>query len=168
MEQHKVRIMLLATFAAMGCGMMAGILFAFSNFVMTALSRQPPASAIRTMQAINIYILNPLFFALFLGTAVASLVLAAWASVRLPSRGAFLLLAGSNLYLVGTVGVTLIFNVPLNNKLAELNPESTDAATYWLTYLHDWMRWNHVRTVAATIAAALLMWAIQKLQFAAE
>ncbi|NJM75642.1 MAG: DUF1772 domain-containing protein [Acaryochloridaceae cyanobacterium RU_4_10] len=66
------------------------------------------------------------------------------------------LLVGSLLYLVGTFGVTMVCNVPLNDALAIANPDSTDGATLWAKYLADWTLWNHVRTVASLAAAALL------------
>jgi uncharacterized membrane protein len=164
----KDKVLILAIFAALGCGLMGGLLFAFSNFVMTALSRQPPASGVRTMQAINVHILNPLFFIVFFGTAVASFVLAVATVLRVPRSGAPLLLAGAALYLIGTVGVTMVFNVPLNNRLSLLNPDTAEAAKYWLTYVSEWMRWNHVRTVASIMASALLILAIRQFQLAAE
>jgi uncharacterized membrane protein len=159
----KDKVLILAIFAALGCGLMGGLLFAFSNFVMTALSRQPPASGVRTMQAINVYILNPLFLIVFFGTAVASLVLAVATILGVPRSGGPLLLAGSSLYLIGAVGVTMVFNVPLNNRLSVLDPDTAEAATYWLTYLSEWVRWNHVRTIATVMAAALLILAIRQL-----
>jgi uncharacterized membrane protein len=168
MELPKERVLILAIVTALGCGLMGGLLFAFSNFVMTALSRQPAASGVRTMQAINVHILNPLFFIVFFGTAVASCVLAVATILRVPLSGAPLLLAGSALYLIGTVGVTMVFNVPLNNRLSVLNPDTAQAAQYWLTYLSEWVRWNHIRTIASVMAAALFILAIRQLQFAAE
>jgi uncharacterized membrane protein len=65
-------------------------------------------------------------------------------------------LAGCVLYLVGTIGVTMARNVPLNNRLARLHPQSADAAAYWAKYVTRWTAWNHVRTIAALAAAALL------------
>lgn len=168
MELPKERILIVAILAALGCGLMGGLLFAFSNLVMTALSRQPPASGVRTMQAINVYILNPLFVIVFFGTALASFVLAVATILRMPRSGAPSLLAGSALYLIGTVGVTMVFNVPLNNRLALLNPDTAEASQYWLTYLSEWVRWNHVRTSASVLAAALLILAIRQFQLAAE
>jgi len=61
----------LTLFCIAGSAADGGAYFAFSNFVMTALAHQPPSSCVRTMQAINVYILNPLFFIVFIGTAVA-------------------------------------------------------------------------------------------------
>jgi uncharacterized membrane protein len=57
-------------------------------------------------------------------------------------------------YLVGTIGVTMLFNVPRNNALAVLVPADAQAATFWSGYLSSWTAWNHVRTIAALAAAA--------------
>jgi uncharacterized membrane protein len=39
---------------ALGCGLSAGALFAFSSFVMQALARLPTAQGIAAMQSINV------------------------------------------------------------------------------------------------------------------
>jgi uncharacterized membrane protein len=147
----------LTIFAALGSGMIGGLLFAFSNFVMRALAQQSPESGIRTMQAINITIINPLFFLFFLGTGLVSVILAITALPRLSSPGALLLLIGCVLYVFGTFGVTMAFNVPLNNRLAVLDPSTTQAAQFWREYVSNWMQWNHVRTVAAILTSVLLI-----------
>jgi uncharacterized membrane protein len=71
-----------------------------------------------------------------------------------------LVIAGGALYLLGTIGVTIAFNVPLNNRLAGLHPQGADAADYWAKYVTTWTAWNHVRTIAALAAAALLTGAL--------
>ena len=141
--------------AAVGCGLIGGLLFAFSSFVMTALARQPAECGIRTMQAINVAILNPLFLSIFLGTAAASAALVA-ASLAQPGSRAVLLPAGATLYLVGVFGVTVLVNVPLNNALEALAAGSPEAARFWPGYVRRWTRWNHVRTVCALVASVLL------------
>jgi uncharacterized membrane protein len=60
-------IYLLTFVAAVGSGLVAGIFFAFSNFVMKALARVPPAQGIAAMQSINVVVLNRWFFAVFFG-----------------------------------------------------------------------------------------------------
>jgi uncharacterized membrane protein len=52
--------------------------------------------------------------------------------------------------------VTIVFNVPLNDALAKVNPDSTDGANLWASYLTNWTVWNHIRTAAALTAAASL------------
>lgn len=141
--------------AALGCGLNAGVFFAFSTFVMPALARLQPPQGIAAMQSINITAINPLFMLALLGTAFVCLFLAISVLFKWQQPSAFYLLAGSSLYLVGTIAVTVAFNVPLNDALAIVEPDSPEGATLWARYLSDWTFWNHVRTIAAFIAAAL-------------
>ncbi|MBC7972049.1 MAG: DUF1772 domain-containing protein [Verrucomicrobia bacterium] len=66
------------------------------------------------------------------------------------------LLTASLLYLLGCFGVTMVFNVPFNDALTIANPKSTEGAKLWAKDLTDWTFWNHVRTIAAFVAAALV------------
>ena len=59
--------------AALGCGLIAGVFFAFSAFVMSALARLEPPQGTAAMQAINITVINPWFMGVFMGTAVVCL-----------------------------------------------------------------------------------------------
>ncbi len=152
---------LLTPAAVLGCGLVAGIFFAFSTFVMRALGRLPATEAIAAMQAINITVLNPWFFAAFFGTAAACLVLVVLALTGWNGAHAAYLIAGSALYLLGTILVTIAFNVPLNDRLAKVDPESADGAALWTHYLERWNRWNHVRTAASLAAAAAYMMALR-------
>jgi uncharacterized membrane protein len=137
----------------LGAATIGGVFFAFSTFVMRALAQLPPAHGLAAMQRINVVVLNPLFLGVFLATAVvqgmsAVLALVGWLPARSP-----LLLAGAALYLFGTFGVTMAFNVPRNDRLARLPADSDAARGYWPTYVREWTSWNHVRTVAALASA---------------
>ena len=154
----------LKLFAALGCGLIAGVFFAFSTFVMNALARLPSAQGIAAMQAINITAINPLFMVALFGTAAACIFLAVTALLKWHQPGAAYLLLGSLLYLVGAVLVTIVFNVPLNDALAKVKSDSPDSATLWVSYLTNWTFWNHVRTVAAFAAAALITIALSQTQ----
>src|SRR5262245_47994801 len=146
--------------AALGAGLVAGIFFAFSAFIMTALRRLPPEGGISAMQSINVTVLNPAFFLVFFGTAVAALVVASAAFAGWsPSRSLYLL-AGALLYLAGTIFVTMSFNVPHNIKLAVTSAKSAEGASVWKTYLSAWTAWNHVRTIAALAACASFILAL--------
>jgi uncharacterized membrane protein len=150
-----------ATFAtALGCGLVAGAFFAFSSFVMAALGRLPAVGGIAAMQSINVVVINPVFMIALFGTGVACLGLIVWAVISAGGATATLVVAGCLLYLFGTVGVTAVCNVPLNNRLAGLRPGDPGAATFWNEYLRRWTAWNHVRTVAALLALAVLMVAL--------
>lgn len=140
---------------------MAGLFFAFSVSVMNALARIPPAQGILAMQTINIAIVTPVFLLAFLGTAVASIVLAICVLLSWETPGAGYLLLGSALYLIGDVGVTFAFNVPRNDALAAVEPSSAEAASLWAGYVPTWTAWNHVRTLAALAATAAFILAIR-------
>jgi uncharacterized membrane protein len=147
--------------AALGSGVMTGLYFAFSAFIMTAFGRLPAAGGIAAMNAINVAILNPLFFAVFFGTAAVSVVLAIVALTGWLAPGVAWLLAGCLLYLVGNIVVTMIFNVPLNNALASADPASAAGAGVWTRYLSAWTAWNHVRTAACLAATACFIQALR-------
>ena len=146
----------LKLFTALNCGLVAGVFFAFSTFVMNALARLQPKEGIIAMQSINITAINPWFMILLFGTALACLLLAIASLSNLHQPGAVYLLLGSLLYLVGTIVVTIAFNVPLNDALAIAKPDSIEGANLWARYLTNWTIWNHIRTIAAFAAAALL------------
>ncbi len=142
-----------ATFAAaIGGGLVAGIFYAFSSFVMGALGRLPAGQGIEAMQAINVVVINRSFMLAFFGTALLCCGLLVASYLRWNDGEGRLLLFGSLLYLIGTIGVTMAFNVPLNNALAAVRPETAEAASVWAHYLERWTRWNTVRTVASTAA----------------
>jgi uncharacterized membrane protein len=141
--------------AAIGSGLIAGVFFAFSTFIMSALARLQPPQGIAAMQSISITVINPWFMTAFMGTAAACLFLAVFALLKWHHPNAVYLLVGSLLYLVGTFGVTMVCNVPLNDALAIVKPDSTEGATLWARYLTDWTFWNHIRTIAALAAATL-------------
>ena len=140
--------------AAIGCGLIGGVFFAFSTFVMRALARLPAHEGIAAMQAINIVVINPLFLSVFIGTAAAGVILIISSLLKWHDSGSVYLIVGGALYVIGTFLVTMIFNVPRNNVLAALAPTSPEAARYWIEYVSSWTAWNHVRTVAALAAAA--------------
>ena len=146
--------------AALGSGLIGGVFFAFSAFVMAALGRLPPDQGVSAMQAINVAVLNPWFLAAFFGTAAACAVLAIAVFFRWSEPGAILLLAGSLLYLVGTILVTLRLNVPLNDALAAARPEDAESAVLWKRYLTEWTAWSHLRTAASLAAAAAFILAL--------
>jgi uncharacterized membrane protein len=150
-------LLLIVRFAGLlGCSLTAGLFFAFSVAVMGGLARIQPAEGIAAMQAINRVILNRLFLLVFMGTAVVCgfvFLASAW---RWSQPGALFFLLGSASYLVGIFLVTIVFNVPMNNALAVVEPSSVDGASLWARYLTDWTAWNHVRTAAGLAATALL------------
>lgn len=139
----------LTILAAIGSGLMAGLFFAFSNSVMPALARMPVPRGVAAMNHVNAVIQNPLFFLIFFGTALVSLVLLGAALLGMAPRPGWLV-AGALLYLAGNIAVTVAVNVPLNNALAAAAADPAASAQVWAVYLDRWVWWNHIRAVACT------------------
>ncbi len=137
----------LRALATVGTGLVAGVFFAFSVSIMTGLRSLPLPQGAAAMRAINVAILNPLFLAVFAGTALVSAALVIAVVVTGGPAGAAI---GAGVYLLGALGVTAAVNVPMNIALA-----ATDRV--WEHYLVRWSRWNHVRMISATAAVALLV-----------
>lgn len=148
--------------AAIGSGLVAGVFFAFSTFVMPALARIEPVQGITAMQSINITAINPLFMLALFETALDCLLLAILTGLKWGQPHSAYLLIGSLLYLIGSIGVTIAFNVPLNDALASVKPDSPESTTLWAKYLTNWTLWNHVRTITGLIAASLFTIALGK------
>ncbi|MFN3625070.1 MAG: DUF1772 domain-containing protein [Hyphomicrobium sp.] len=147
-------------FSAIGCGLIAGLYFSFSTFIMSALGRIEAPAGIAAMNSINVVIQRSPFLPLFLGTSLASFVLAVIALFQWSEPEALALFCGGVIYVVGMFVCTMVFNVPLNNALASVDPTSANGVNVWARYLSDWTFWNHVRTIASTAAMALFIYAI--------
>ena len=146
--------------AALGCGAIGGVFFAFSAFIMKGLARLPAPHGIAAMQAINVTVITPSFMLALFGTALACLVLAVRSLLTWQAPGAAYLLAGGLLYLIGVIFVTMVCNVPRNNALAAIDATRGDSASQWLEYARSWTAWNSVRAAAAIAAAASLILAL--------
>jgi uncharacterized membrane protein len=153
-------LFVLTSCSALGCGIISGVFFAFSSFVMKGLSRLPAAEGIAAMQAINVAAVTPLFMLVLFGTAAACVLLAVLSLSNWHKPGAACLLIGSLFYLTGPILVTAMFNVPRNNALAATEPAGVDALHLWAAYVSSWTAWNHLRALAAVAAAAFLIIAL--------
>jgi uncharacterized membrane protein len=139
-----------------GSGLLAGVFFAFSAFVMSGLRRMPDPGGATAMRSINVTAQRPpLMIALFGVSALCvALIIRALGTWSRPGAG--WLLTGAILTVVGAVGVTAAVNVPLNNRL--------EAGTVtWSRFLAGWDPANHARTLLCLAGcAALLVGAIRR------
>src|SRR5687767_10431519 len=119
---------------------------------MRALERVPNGAA--AMQSINVVIINPMFLGVFMGTALLCVVVAIASLLRWESPASVWILTGAVIYIVGSIAVTMVFNVPMNNVLATADPASSEGQKIWADYLTNWTFWNHIRTIASLAASA--------------
>ena len=142
---------------AVAAGVSSGMMFVFSAGAMRGLSRLPEAEAVRAMQAINVSVINPLFLGVFIGTGPFLAVLAGL-DLYGGTHNRYLL-AGTLVYVVGVVAVTILGNVPLNDRLAAVDTTKMGPGT-WARYARPWLRYNHTRALAGAVSAALLTLAL--------
>ena len=136
-------------FAVLTCGLVSGVFLAFSDFVMKSLAATTPASGIESMQVINRKVYGSIFLVLVLGSAALCLLLSGYAFLRISDSVAAWIIAGGVIYLVGVFLVTIVFNVPMNERLDVMDAYSPETVSYWATYLTSWTYWNHIRTISS-------------------
>ena len=138
--------------------LMAGLFYAWSCSVMLGFARLPDREFILAMQATNRAIQNPIFFAAFFGTPIF-LPISAFLHYGQTPRFWFLL-AATVIYLIGTFGVTVFGNVPLNNTLDRFDLHSAPEAEIAVQRGEFERRWNNlntVRTISSTLALILVV-----------
>jgi uncharacterized membrane protein len=128
---------------------------------MTALDRAGPVPGTLAMNSINVTILQSLFMPLFWVTTLVSLMLAVIGFAHWRESGGLMVAAAGLIYFLGMFGVTMFYNVPLNNALAAADPATADGVAMWGRYLKEWTVWNHVRTVTSLVASILFIVALR-------
>jgi uncharacterized membrane protein len=152
-----VNIVLVMT--AVTTALMAGLFYAFSCSVNLGLARLSNAEYVSAMQSINRAIQNPVFFAAFFGAPILlPLSVVLHYGQPLPVRF-WILLAATIIYLIGTFGVTVFGNVPLNNTLNNFDLQKASEDEIAIQRINFEIRWNNlntIRTISSTVAIALL------------
>lgn len=137
-------------------GLMAGIYFAFSVFVMRALSELPPLQGAQAMNQINVVILKTIFLPIFFGTSLWYVGLIAWHTLHWQGMRSMLIIVAACCYIIGMFFVTALGNVPMNNQLQANANNPAALMQYWQTYRRQWTALNHVRMMTCVVSCALL------------
>lgn len=152
------RIILVA--ATTTTAMLVGLFYGWSVSVIPGLARLSNSEYLAAMQSMNRAILNPLFFITFMGSVIL-LPLCAYLNYTQPTSPRFWLIAvAAILYIVGTFGITMIANVPLNEALDKFNLVTASEEAKALKREIFEPRWNklhHIRTVIGFIATVLMI-----------
>ena len=144
---------ILLIFVILQVGITSGLLFIFTFAVNPGLSRLSEEEYFRAMKYINIVILNPIFFLVFMGPLITMPLLTymSWDD----SNTFILILISAILYLLGVLFITSIKNVPLNNKLEKLNLTEFKGVFIW--YRKPWNFWHNIRTFFSIISFLMLI-----------
>lgn len=140
--------------------LIAGLFYAYSCSVNLGLGRLADREYLTAMQAINKAILNPLFFASFIGTLIM-LPICTYLHYRQANDTQFkFLLVATLIYTIATFGVTIFGNVPLNNMLDKFNIITTSPEEISIQrerFEKPWLRLHTIRTIAAAISLILVI-----------
>lgn len=151
-----INLFLLVT--ALASGLIAGLFYSYSCSVNPGLGALSDAGYLAAMQSINRAILNPVFFFSFMGTLLL-LPINTYQHFGTGSRF-YLLLAAAAVYIIGSFGVTMFGNVPLNDALDKMNltgASEQELAAHRLRFEVSWNRLHAVRTYASVLSFVLVL-----------
>lgn len=142
-------------------GLSAGFFYAWVVSVIPGTRKVVDFTYLETMQSINRAILNPAFFLIFFG----SLILLIISTIQQYQNGLlfWIMIAATLTYLIGTFGVTVFGNVPLNNALDAIdlsNLNRNQISVFRQDYELKWNRLHMIRTVFAVLSFLLSLLAV--------
>ncbi|MEC5143912.1 anthrone oxygenase family protein [Chitinophaga sp. 212800010-3] len=151
---------ILLALALITTSLVTGVFYAFAVSVIPAFSQLSDATYMDAMQQINIAIVNPAFLLSFMGAPVLLPVVTWLYSRPAFTRRSALLLAATVIFVIGTFGVTVAGNIPLNDKLAAFQLQGATAAQIRAArgaFEGPWNSLHMVRTLAGMVALVLVV-----------
>jgi len=138
-------------------GLTAGLFYSYSCSVNSGLKMLDDAAYIKAMQSINIAIQNPLFFLSFLGLLI-TFPITAIDLYKQHSNLFYLFVIALSVYFVAVFGVTVFFNVPLNEQLAKFpvpTANENELSAMRQAFEKPWNTFHSIRTVASVVSFGL-------------
>ena len=124
-------IFFLIQFAILAYALVGGVFLAFSDFVMRSLALTGSAGSVEAMQSIKRKVFRWIFMVLFIGLALVSLFIAGHGGWVLDGQPGKLMQPAGVIYFVGCFGVTVFFNVPMNEAMAGMDAQINATLAYW-------------------------------------
>jgi uncharacterized membrane protein len=143
-------------------GLMAGVFGIYGNAIMPGLRRTDDRTLVVAFQSIDRAIINPAFMATFVG-ALALTALAALLHLTGDVRPVLPWVAAAFILYLLVFVITIGVNAPRNNEIKAAGDVDRMTNPHGVRERFDearWIRWNHVRTLATTVAFGLLAWAL--------
>lgn len=131
---------------------MGGVRFAFSKFIMRALSRTSGNCCAEAMQHVNRKVFRLIFVSLFLGSAPISVISVFLMPYQIVTDGDLpraLLSSAGGIYFSGPIGVTATCNVPMKKPFTESDALIANGQYFWAqVYVPHRTFWNAIRPMA--------------------
>ena len=143
--------------------MVSGLLFTFAVVVM------PGISILSDKNYLNAFIVmdriiqnnNPFFMIVWVGSIFSMIITLILGINQLTGINLIILIIAFLLYLLAVQLPTVLFNIPLNNRLQSLKTDNLDESilkTERLNFESQWNRWNLFRTVVSLAVSILLLY----------
>ncbi len=147
-------------FAIVTTALSAGLFYAWAISVVPGLKNITTRSYLEALQSMNRAILNPGLYIIFFGSLIL-MILSIYFQYKVQVNLTFWLITASTIfYLIGTIGVTIFGNVPLNETLdaVNINAVSGDELENLRASIESkWNQLNIVRTVFSVLAFIILL-----------
>ena len=146
-------------------GLVSGLLYAYSTSVNPGLKSLPDNEYIRAMQSINTAIQNPLFFLSFMGLLLL-FPLTSYLLYGQETKSSFYFFAlAMVIYFIGVFGITIFFNVPLNEQLAKFSLSTStqnEISAMRKLFEKPWNNYHTIRTILSIVSFGLTILAVIK------
>lgn len=140
-------------------GLVAGLFYGYQCSVIKGLGELSSEMYLCSFQSINKVIQNPVFFISFIGNLIV-LPIACWLCFKQNnSINFYLILIATLLYFFGVFGVTVVYNVPLNNQLNEFLIDVSsqqEIENMRSVFEKPWNRYHAIRTNFSFVSFCLV------------
>ncbi len=144
-------------FLALWCAVIGGVFSAFSEFVMSGLLKTEPAGGIEAMQHINRDVIKTQFVVGIFSIALFSILFGLYSLTVFEGMALVEIILAPAIYLPTVFLMTMFGNVPLNNRLEQLDHSAAEAQDFWLEYGRKWTRLNHFRSIGSVLTSGLYL-----------
>lgn len=147
---------------ATSTALIAGLLYAYTCSVNIGLGHLSDEGYLSAMQSINRAILNPIFFATFIGTLLLLPITTVIHYGSAMHNRFLFLLAATVMYAIGVFGVTMLGNVPLNETLDRFDlasASSDEIARQRKSFEIPWNKLHAIRTIASIVSLIMVIMA---------
>jgi len=143
------------------CSIVLGICLIFAIVVMPGIGELDDGGFLRAFQVIDGIIQRnqPVFVSIWIGSIIAILVAMGFGIKELEGAQRAFMIISTVLYMIAQV-TTFAINVPLNNRIKELNIPYLDAMQKRVereSFERSWKKWNNFRTVIFGFVSAYLL-----------
>lgn len=144
------------------CALVAGFVWGFAVVVMPGIAKLQDQEFLRAFKLMDGIIQQnqPLFLLVWVGSIFAVVASLLVGLAALTGTDRMLLLIASLIYLFGVQFPTIRFNIPLNNRVQELDLEKLavdELRSARSDFEPNWNRWNNFRTWVSCVSVVIFM-----------